>query len=158
MPSDPAFISSLKFQRMQTEHLDQVTAIERASFPTPWSKNAFAYEISHNEFAHYMVALAAGEEVAGYAGMWVILDEAHVTNVAVRDKYRRRGLGTELMQKMILWAMALGATRMTLEVRPSNTRARTMYARLGFVERGIRKQYYSDTGENAIIMWKDQLP
>lgn len=151
-------LSLLTYDRLRPEHLDQVVAIERASFTTPWSKNAFLYEIKYNEFAHYLTALTAKRNVAGYAGMWIVLDEAHLTNVAVHEHYRRRGLGLELMQKMIVWAVALGADRMTLEVRPSNKPARTLYANLGFEERGIRKNYYSDTGENAIIMWKDKLP
>lgn len=158
MVKDPVFLRRLKYDRLQPEHLDQVVAIERSSFPTPWSKNAFNYEIKFNEFAHYLVALCEDNEVAGYAGMWVILDEAHVTNVAVHSKYRRLGLGLELMQKIMVWAAALGAKRMTLEVRPSNIPARTLYSNLGFEERGTRKEYYSDTGENAIIMWKDSLP
>lgn len=156
--ADRALLNRLKFDRLRAEHLDQVLAIERASFPTPWSKNAFLYEIKHNEFAHYLTALTADGSVAGYAGMWIILDEAHLTNVAVHERFRRRGLGLELVQKMIVWAAALGAGRMTLEVRPSNIPARTLYASMGFEERGFRKNYYPDTGENAIIMWKDNLP
>lgn len=150
--------SFFTFDQLRPEHLDQVVAIEQASFPTPWSKNAFLYEIKNNEFAHYLTALTSERNVAGYAGMWIIFNEAHLTNVAVHKSYRRRGLGMALMQKMIIWAMELGADRMTLEVRPSNKPARTLYKNLGFEEKGIRKNYYSDTGENAIIMWKNNLP
>jgi len=155
---DSELLSLLTFEQLRPKHLDQVVAIERASFPTPWSKNAFLYEINNNEFAHYLTALTTDGRVAGYAGIWIILDEAHLTNVAVHENFRRRGLGLELVQRMIVWAVALGAVRMTLEVRPSNKPARTLYTALGFEERGIRKNYYSDTGENAIIMWKDHLP
>ncbi len=156
--ADSELLNLFTYDRMRAEHLDQVLAIEQASFPTPWSKNAFLYEIKDNEFAHYLTALTADGNVAGYAGMWIILDEAHLTNVAVHEHFRRRGLGLELMRRMIVWAAALGAGRMTLEVRPSNKPARILYAALGFEERGFRKNYYPDTGENAIIMWKDSLP
>ena len=158
MVKDLSFLGQIKYHRMGSEHLDQVAFIERESFHTPWSKDTFSYEIKFNTFAHYMVALADKKKVAGYAGMWIIMDEAHITNVAVQKKQRGRGLGLELMQRMIAWALTLGAMRMTLEVRPSNTPARSLYATLGFKERGVRKKYYADTGENAIIMWKDRLP
>ncbi|MCL2336399.1 MAG: ribosomal protein S18-alanine N-acetyltransferase [Firmicutes bacterium] len=155
---DSALANQLTFEQLRPEHLDQVVAIEQTAYPTPWSKNSFLYEISNNILAHYLAAVTTDGQVIGYAGIWLILDEAHLTNVAVHKDFRRRGLGLELVQRMIVWAMALGATRMTLEVRPSNTPARTLYTALGFEERGIRKNYYSDTGENAIIMWKDHLP
>ncbi len=158
MPKDPVFLKQVKFVPLQIEHVNQITAIEQEAFTTPWSENSFAYEIKSNKFARYLVALLSEKEVAGYAGMWLILDEAHVTNIAVHRKYRGRGLGKELMRKLIVWAAIEGATTMTLEVRPSNTPARSLYASLGFREKGIRKKYYSDTGENAIIMWKENLP
>ncbi|SFR07270.1 ribosomal-protein-alanine N-acetyltransferase [Desulfoscipio geothermicus DSM 3669] len=148
--------ANIKFDRMQPEHLDQVLVIEKSSFPTPWTRQAFDYEIQINDFAHYIVALQ-DNRVAGYAGMWIILDEAHITNVAVHKKHRSRGLGKALMLEMIKRSVLLGAERMTLEVRPSNTTARHLYTRLGFAERGLRKKYYTDTEEDAIIMWKDDL-
>lgn len=147
----------IKFKPMQLEHLDQVIAIESTSFPTPWSKNAFDYELQYNDFAHYIVALLNEHKVVGYAGMWVILDEAHITNIAIHKAYRCRGIGKALMREMIARAVLLGAERMTLEVRPSNLPARVLYTSLGFVENGIRKKYYSDTQEDAIIMWKYTL-
>lgn len=144
------------FAEMTCEHLDEVLAIEQASFSTPWSRYAFTYELLENEFAHYIVALAGGK-VVGYAGMWIILDEAHVTNVAVHPAYRRRRIGKRLMQELMRRAALLGARRMTLEVRTSNRAARRLYAALGFVERGRRRGYYTDTKEDAVIMWKDSL-
>lgn len=142
------------FAEMKIEHLRQVLEIEERSFPSPWSYNAFAYEILQNRLASYIVALA-GEKVVGYAGMWVILDEAHVTNVAVHPAWRRMGLGRALMQELMRRAGLCGATRLTLEVRPSNTAARRLYAALGFEEVGVRKKYYVDSNEDAIIMWKE---
>jgi len=141
---------------MRLEHLDEVLKIEELSFPSPWSRSSFVYEITQNQFACYIVAVAE-EKVAGYGGMWLILDEAHITNVAVRTDYRMKGIGAALMLELIRQASLKGATRMTLEVRPSNTAARRLYASLGFKDIGLRKRYYTDTNEDAIIMWKDNL-
>lgn len=144
------------FEEMRLEHLSQVVEIEEASFPSPWSRYAFTYELMQNNFAYYVVALD-GKRVAGYGGMWLILDEAHITNVAVHPDYRMNNIGRALMLEMIRRAVLMGIARMTLEVRPSNAAARRLYATLGFEERGVRKRYYTDTNEDAIIMWKDDL-
>lgn len=146
----------LVIEEMKVKHLEQVLSIERASFPAPWSYRAFLYEILHNDFACYVV-IRRGDRVIGYAGMWVVFDEAHMTNIAVHPDYRGRRIGFLLMLEMIHRAVSLGAKKMTLEVRKSNVVARRLYSRLGFVERGVRKRYYSDNGEDAIIMWKDDL-
>ncbi|NPV73909.1 MAG: ribosomal protein S18-alanine N-acetyltransferase [Pelotomaculum sp.] len=141
---------------MRLEHLDQVVEIENFSFPSPWSRSAFAYEILQNRFACYLVAVAGGT-VVGYGGMWLILDEAHITNVAVHPEYRKNNIGRTLMLEMMRRAALMGAVRMTLEVRPSNAAARRLYASLGFEVKGIRRRYYTDTNEDAIIMWKEDL-
>lgn len=156
--SDPDnFLKQITFTGMQLKHLEQVLAIENYSFPTPWTPNAFEYELVKNDFAHYVVALDKDGQVIGYAGMWVLFDEAHVTSVATRREFRGRGLGTALMLEIMGQALLRGANKMTLEVRPSNQVARRLYQGLGFVEKGIRKQYYADTKEDAIIMWKYDL-
>lgn len=138
---------------MREEHLDQVYRIEKVSFPTPWSRASFLGELK-NDFARYLVA-AKDERVLGYAGMWLILDEAHVTNLAVHPDYRGRGVGRALMAGLMWLAVCLGAVRMTLEVRVSNEAAIGLYKRLGFRQEGRRRGYYSDTGEDALIMWKN---
>lgn len=144
------------FTNISLEHIDQVVKIEETSFPTPWSRHAFTHEVLHNSFARYIVVLH-GEQVVGYAGVWIIMDEAHITNVAVHPDFRRRGLGRGLMLEMMRLSIYSGANRMTLEVRPSNTAARSLYQSLGFCERGLRRRYYKETGEDAIIMWHDDL-
>ncbi|SFF98793.1 [SSU ribosomal protein S18P]-alanine acetyltransferase [Desulfotomaculum arcticum] len=148
-------MDNVKFEKMMFEHLDQVILIENISFPTPWSKNAFDYELTYNDFAHYIVALNDDNQVIGYAGVWIILDEGHITNIAIHPGWRSTGLGFTLMQELISRAALLGVERFTLEVRPSNKPARALYQKLGFVEKGLRKQYYTDTKEDAIIMWMD---
>ncbi len=141
---------------MREEHVDEVYCIEKLSFPTPWPRISFLHELQNN-LAYYVVALAE-KKVVGYAGMWLILEEAHVTNLAVHPDYRRLGVGRLLLGELILRAALLGAARMTLEVRASNQVAIGLYTSLGFRQEGRRKGYYEDTGEDALIMWKDLLP
>jgi ribosomal-protein-alanine N-acetyltransferase len=142
---------------MQVRHLPMVLDIERRSYPTPWSERAFLSELTQNAYARYIVGLR-GQRVLAYAGMWLILDEAHVTNVAVHPAERGRGLGDALLSELERRAAASGCRRMTLEVRPSNAVAQALYVKHGFVARGRRPGYYSDTHEDAIVMWKDDLP
>lgn len=141
---------------MQVGHLNQVLQIEEKSFPTPWSRYAFTCELMDNDFARYY-CLMAGDKIRGYMGLWVILDEAHITNVAIHPDYRNRHLGELLMREVTLRCQAAGIQRMTLEVRVSNLAAQALYERLGFINVGIRKGYYTDTKEDAIIMWKNSL-
>lgn len=142
---------------MDLADLDGVLEVEAHSFPSPWSRQAFIQELTSNRFAHYRVA-RAGHRIVGYAGMWVVLDEAHVTNVAVHPDWRGRGLGKGLMLDLFAQALEQGAVRMTLEVRISNHVAQRLYTQLQFKPAGVRKGYYSDTGEDALIMWLDPLP
>ena len=147
----------IRFMAMKTVHLDGVTEIENQSFPTPWSRTAFYHEIAGNDFAYYIVAMY-GTKVAGYAGMWIILDEGHVTTIAVHHHYRGKGLGSRLVNQLINNAIIRSCKKMTLEVRPTNQPALELYQKTGFVSHGIRPGYYADTGEDAIIMWKDLYP
>ena len=143
---------SIYFIPMQANHLREVIAIEQKSFPTPWSRYAFYGELL-NDFAYYIVAIC-GDKVVGYAGMWLITDESHITNLAVHPDYRQRGIGRYLMQELENQSVTLGAKSMTLEVRPSNSIAKGLYSSMGFFQEGRRRGYYSDTGEDALIMWK----
>lgn len=144
------------FDSMEEKHLDQVMEIEVRSFSSPWTRSAYLYELTNNDFAHY-ISVRRGDQILGYAGMWVILDDAHITTLAVHPDYRGRGLGRMIMLEMMRRSIPLGATRMTLEVRNSNLAGRRLYTSLGFVEKGLRKKYYADTNEDAIIMWADLL-
>jgi ribosomal-protein-alanine N-acetyltransferase len=141
---------------MYLTDLESVLRIERGSFPTPWSRSAFQTELVDNTFAVYLVLDFHGRVVA-YGGMWLILDEAHVTNVAVDPEFRGHGFGEQMMEGLIDRARAQGARRMTLEVRRSNTVAQNLYQKLGFVQLGVRRGYYTDTHEDAFIMWRDPL-
>lgn len=144
-------MEQVSFRIMQKADLDRVAELEKLCFRTPWSYNALAGELK-NRAAHYRVAVQSGV-VIGYAGMWLIFDEAHITNVAIAPEMRGRGHGRTLMLFMMRLAASLGAESMTLEVRESNLAAQSLYASLGFEKAGVRKKYYSDTGENAYILW-----
>jgi len=139
---------------MTVRDVDAVMVIERASFTAPWSRNAFMGELTENHFARYQV-LQRGHAVIGYGGMWVIIDEAHVTNIAVLPAFRGQGLGERLLRQLMADAMACGARKMTLEVRVSNDTAKSLYRKLGFQEGGIRRGYYTDNHEDAIVMFMD---
>lgn len=139
---------------MKFSHIDRVAEIEQIVYPSPWSKLAFINEILDNSFASYYVALE-NEEVLGYAGIWTILDEAHLTTLAVCPKAQGGGVGRALLEHIIAEAKAKGVSRMTLEVRVSNVKAQKLYKKYGFIACGIRPNYYAD--EDAVIMWLDKL-
>ena len=145
----------ISFREMTPEDAEAVERIEKASFAVPWSRKSF-WEEAANERTCYLLALDDGE-VIGYAGTWILDDEAQITNVAVEPDHRRKGVGMKLMDALIREAKKRGATRMTLEVRPSNTAALALYEKFGFVDCGRRPHYYLDNGEDAVIMWNMRL-
>lgn len=145
----------VSIEPMKFCHVDDVSAIEKKVYTSPWSAHAFINEILDNGFASYYVALFA-EEVVGYAGIWVILDEAHITTLAVTPAWQGQGLGRQLLEHLIAEAALKGAKRMTLEVRVSNHKAQKLYKKHGFVACGVRPNYYPD--EDALIMWLERLP
>jgi len=145
----------IRFRELLPEDAEAVANIERESFPTPWSREDFWREAS-NDFACYIVALDDAE-IIGFGGCWISFEEAQVTNIALPPVQRGRGLGKALMARLMRAAAARGAERMTLEVRPSNTPALRLYEGLGFAAVGIRKKYYQDNDEDAILMWHTKL-
>lgn len=148
--------TGIMIEPMTVQDLDRVLEIEALSYMSPWSRRAFVSEVTDNSYAYYFVA-RKNRVIIGYVGMWVILDEAHITNIAVAPEYRRLGIGQAMLEAMFDRAKEHGAARMTLEVRVSNLGAQALYHKLGFVDRGVRKGYYTDSNEDAIIMWKDDL-
>ena len=141
---------------MRLEDIPAVQVVENASFPLPWPANAFRHELTQNKNAHYIVA-REGEHIVGYAGLWLSLDEAHITTFAVLPEYRRRKIGERMLLAIFERAERLGAEWLTLEVRASNLGAQRLYEKYGFRPAGIRRRYYSDNNEDAIIMWTDRL-
>jgi len=148
-------MGEILFRPMTKADVPAVHQLEVASFRSPWSQRSLLGECK-NKLAHYGVLDDAGEIIA-YGGMWIIFEEAHVTNIAVAPQRRRQGLGRRLMKEMIALAIAKGAAVMTLEVRETNYAAQELYRQCGFVQAGVRKNYYSDTGEAAYILWNENL-
>ena len=142
-----------RVRSMTKDDISQVLEIEEQCFSVPWTKEAFTMEVEQNKFARYIVVEQDGF-ILGYGGMWMILDEAHVTNIAVRPAFRGRGYGDKVVQAMIAAAEKEGIYNMTLEVRLSNTVAQNLYSKYGFKACGIRPKYYQDNDEDAVIMWK----
>ncbi len=144
-------------RRMTLRDAGEVAAVEAACFKTPWTQKDFEYEMTRNPVARYLVAQREGC-VAGFAGAHIILDEGHITNVAVLPECRGQGLGRKLMEALLQYAANLGARYLTLEVRAGNAPAIALYASLGFVKVSVRKGYYADSGEDALLMVCDRLP
>lgn len=136
---------------MRAEDLDEVLAIERASFTMPWSRGAFLYEIQQNRVARCRV-MREGGRIVGYVCVWEIADEIHVTNLAVHPTHRRQGLARTLLGGLLADAQARDIRLVVLEVRPSNREAIALYESFGFRVTGRRRGYYYDTGEDALIM------
>ncbi len=143
-------------EAMRLGDLDAVQAIERASFTTPWPAHAYRSELETNRLAHYLVA-RVGDEVTAYAGMWLMVDEAHITTFAVAPRWRRRRIGERLLLALLDLARDRHAREATLEVRLSNLAARRLYEKYGFRPVGLRPRYYSDDNEDALIMTTEPL-
>jgi [ribosomal protein S18]-alanine N-acetyltransferase len=141
---------------MATADISAVTRIERSSFSTIWPSDAFYNELSTNKLAHYFVG-RVGDRVVAYGGVWVILEDSHVTTLAVDPGYRGRRFGEILLLRLIDEAIERGAAWMTLEVRESNSVAQQLYRKYGFTTVTRRQGYYSDDNESALIMWAGSL-
>jgi ribosomal-protein-alanine N-acetyltransferase len=135
---------------MQDGDLDQVTQIEKEIFPTPWSRRQFQFEI-RNRACHYFVA-KSGDTVIGYAGLVVVGSEGYITNLAVKVEHRRKGLGRRMMLTIFRKALETGADIISLEVRKSNFIAQELYRQFGFCQVGVRRRYYADNREDALVM------
>jgi len=145
---------------MSLADVKAVAALEKLIFPLPWSARAFEYELRHNPMAYFAVLRASTLQhdateslpILGYAGFWLIVDEAHICTLGVHPAWRGRGLGELLLAHLIDRAIQRGAVVATLEVRASNAAAQSMYRKYGFVPAGLRRRYYSDNNEDAVIM------
>ncbi len=143
----------LEILPMTAEHIEDVLQVEQACFTLPWTKEDFEREMKENKLAIYRIAVLNGK-VVGYAGMWHVVTEGHITNIAVLEQYRRQGIAKALMEEIIHIAEQQEMIGITLEVRISNLAAQKLYTSYGFRPEGFRKKYYLDTKEDAVIMWK----
>lgn len=145
---------TVQFRKMTVEDIDEVYAIEVSSFTTPWTKDAFYKELIENTLAAYFV-VEVDEQMVAYGGMWQIMDELHITNIAVAKGSRGKGYSKVLMDGLIDYGKKYAFKHMTLEVRQSNNVAIALYEKYGFKSVGIRPKYYMDTNEDALVMWKE---
>ncbi len=141
---------------MTAADVDAAYEIEAASFPVPWSKEVFRHDVAENQCARYLVVREDGRAIA-YAGVWFVMDEGHIMNIAVRPDRRGMGYGEMVCRAMIQLAADSGMSWMTLEVRRSNAAAQALYHKLGFIDVGYRKRYYENS-EDALIMALERLP
>lgn len=143
--------NNIIIRHMTKDDVDAVYNVEEDCFVDPWSKDSIRKELK-NDLARYLVA-EVDNKVVGYIGIWFVVDEGHITNVAVHSNYRGKKIGDKLVSEMVELCKENDLVAMTLEVRTSNTVAQNLYRKYGFRMAGIRKEYYSDNKEDAIIMW-----
>lgn len=150
-------MAKLEITYLNADNVDAVYEIEKKSFSVPWSYEAFVREATENQAARYTVLLEDGVPVA-YAGVWFVMDEGHITNVAVDKAHRSKGYGEMVLKALIQLAADSGMAHMELEVRRSNTVAQNLYHKLGFIDVGYRKRYYADNNEDALLMVLINMP
>lgn len=147
-------MKDLTIRQADKRDINAIADLEKICFSTPWSRDSITHELTKNDMAFYVVA-EIDSRVIGYGGMWHIIDEAHITNVAVMPEYREKHIASAILAVMIEVSARQGIRRFTLEVRSSNEAAKKLYRNFGFKEEGLRKGYYEDNGEDAVIMWRD---
>jgi len=136
--------------------IDAILAVERASFTNPWTREMYLAELDHQGVAFFYVARDAGRRVVGFCSFWRVLDELHVNNLAVLPEYRRQGVASALLARVLEAGASMGSRRATLEVRHSNDAARRLYGGFGFVVAGIRRAYYTNPIEDALVLCRDE--
>lgn len=147
---------TLEISPMRVEDISDVLRVEAQCFSTTWPRNAFQNELTENKLAHYFVG-RADDELIAYGGLWVILEDAHITTVAVDPAYQGRRHGERMVVQLLDEAIERGASWVTLEVRESNQTAQKLYRKYGFTVVNTRRGYYSDNDENALVMWAGNL-
>jgi len=147
---------TLEVEPMSLEDIPDILRVEALCFSTPWPRNAFHNELTENRLAHYFVG-RCGDEIAAYGGLWVILEDAHITTVAVHPGFQRQHYGERMLVRLLEEAVERGACWITLEVRESNVAAQELYKKYGFTIVNTRRGYYSDNDENALVMWAGNL-
>ncbi len=148
-------MTRVELRRMRPEDVPAVMVIELECFTVPWRESAYMTELA-NRSAYYIVA-CIDSEIVGYGGEWVIMDEAHITTIGVAAKHRGKKIGEQVLVALLEEAMRQRAKRATLEVRESNQVAQNLYRKYGFQPAAIRRGYYTDNHENAVVMWVDNL-
>ena len=144
------------FEPLEDEtDLEGVIEVEAESFSNPWTRDMYAFELQNRSMCHIFLVRSEEWRVAGFCAFWLVFDEIHINNIAIRSGLRAQGIGTALLRRVLTEGRTLGARRATLEVRASNGRARRLYERLGFYVAGVRRNYYTSPVEDALILWRD---
>ena len=141
-----------------SEDLEGLLAVEEASFLNPWTRDMYQAELQNPGVSYLLVAKDAAGRVIGFCGFWRILDELHINNLAVLPEFRRQGIASSILARVFAEGRKVGAARATLEVRRSNDIARRLYERLGFTVNGVRRGYYRQPEEDALVLWREGLP
>jgi len=139
-------------QEMTENDIDTVLELDLKCFSAPWNREIYEKEVTENDFAHYFI-IKTDEKVIGYVGLWIVLEDAQVTNIAIAPEYRGYGIGEQLFGFALQYLLKQGAKQLSLEVRKSNEIAQNLYKKFGLKKGGVRKNYYPDNGEDAFVMW-----
>jgi len=139
------------------DQIDAIVAIEHASFTSPWTRDMYVAELAKRGLAYFYLAKTTEGEIVGFCSFWHVVDELHINNLAVAPSHRRVGIGTALLMRVLTAGAELGARRATLEVRRSNEAARILYERFGFSVAGVRRGYYTNPVEDALVLWREEL-
>lgn len=143
---------AVHIREMKKEDIGEVYVIEKNTYTSAWTRDILEHEVLHNQHGIYAV-IEYEQQIVGYAGMWVVFDDAQITTIAIDPKFQGKKLGQQLFQYMLQTAHNLGVKHLSLEVRTSNVVAQNMYRKFGLVPGGLRKGYYTDNNEDAIVMW-----
>lgn len=149
-------LEKIEITPMVIANLDEVYEIEKISFSMPWTKQMWMDEMIKSQIANHLVAKLDGK-ILGYAGFWLIIDEAEIVNIAVHPEYRRKGIGNLLLKELLNLAKTKKAKLVTLEVRETNESAKNLYSKSGFQLIAIRKKFYKDTNEDALVYWLNPI-
>lgn len=149
-------VREIVIEQLEDERgLDEVAALEAASFTNPWTREMLAGELARNPFARVYVLRVRGAPLAAFCACWLVVDELHINTIAVAEAHRRQGLALALMRHILTAVASEGVKRATLEVRRSNVAAQKLYQKLGFVQAGVRPGYYTQPDEDALIFWRE---
>jgi len=138
------------------DEIDAILAIEEASFTNPWTRDMYVAELKNEGVSFFYLARDKGRQIVGFCSFWRVLDELHINNLAVVPEFRRQGVATALLRRVMDEAARFGIRRTMLEVRQSNTPARQLYERFGFVVAGKRSKYYTNPIEDALVLWREE--
>ena len=145
-------MSKYRIRKMEIADIESVMLVDERSFPKPWTKEIYTQEVTNNSYAYYFV-MEVDDKIVGFCGLWLVMDEAQITNIAIDPDYRGNKYGEALFQYVMNFAIANHARILSLEVRVSNLTAQSLYKKFGLQPGGIRKNYYTDNHEDALVLW-----